>query len=65
VSKILDACYYEQEMFHVLLVALRTFPDGEATWEPYAVMVVDVPEMVARFMESKDDTDMVRKMRSL
>jgi hypothetical protein len=49
----------------VLLVALRTFPDGEATWEPYAVMVVDVPEMVARFMESKDDSDMVRKMRSL
>jgi Chromo (CHRromatin Organisation MOdifier) domain len=35
VSKILDARYNEQEMFHELLVAWRSFPVGEATWEPY------------------------------
>jgi hypothetical protein len=64
VSKILDARYNEQEMFHKLLVAWRGFPIGEATWEPYSVMAVDVPDMVAKFMESHDDTDMVRKMRS-
>jgi Chromo (CHRromatin Organisation MOdifier) domain len=34
VSKILDARYNEQEMFHELLVAWRGFPVGEATWEP-------------------------------
>jgi hypothetical protein len=28
-------------------------------------MAVDVPDMVAKFMESHDHTDMVRKMRSL
>jgi hypothetical protein len=65
VSKILDARYYEQEMFNKLLIAWRGFPVGEATWEPYSVMAVDVPEMVAKFMESHDDTDMVRKMRYL
>jgi hypothetical protein len=28
-------------------------------------MAVDVPDMVAKFLESHDDTDMVRKMRYL
>jgi hypothetical protein len=65
VSKILDACYNEQEMFHELLVACRGFPVGKATWEPYLVMDVDVPDMVAKFMESHEDIDTVRKMRSL
>jgi Chromo (CHRromatin Organisation MOdifier) domain len=50
VSKILDARYNEQEMFHELLVAWRGFPVGEATWEPYSVMAVDVPDMVTKFM---------------
>jgi hypothetical protein len=35
VSKILDARYNKQEMFHELIVAWRGFPVGEATWEPY------------------------------
>jgi hypothetical protein len=65
VSKILDACYNEQEMFHELLVAWRGFPVGEATWEPYPVMAVDVPYMVAKFMESHEDIYAVREMRSL
>jgi Chromo (CHRromatin Organisation MOdifier) domain len=64
-SKILDARYNEQEMFHELLVAWRGFPVGEATWEPYSVMAVDVPNMVTKFMETHDETDMVRKMRYL
>jgi hypothetical protein len=51
-------------MLHELLVAWRGFTVGEATWKPYSVMAVDAPEMVAKFMESHDDTDMVRKMRS-
>jgi hypothetical protein len=42
VSKILDAGYNEQEMFHELLVAWRGFSVGEATWEPYSVMAVAV-----------------------
>jgi hypothetical protein len=50
---------HEQEMFHELLVAWRGFPVGEATWEPYSVMAVDVPDMMAKFMECQDDTDMV------
>jgi hypothetical protein len=37
VSKILDARYNEQEMFHELLVAWRGFPSGKATYEPYSV----------------------------
>jgi Chromo (CHRromatin Organisation MOdifier) domain len=65
VSKILDARYNEQEMIHELLVAWRSFPVEEATWEPYSVMAVDVPEMVARFMESHEDIDAVREMRYL
>jgi Chromo (CHRromatin Organisation MOdifier) domain len=65
VSKILDARYNEQEMFHELLVAWRSFPVGEATWEPYSVMAVDVPDMVAKFVESHEDIDAVREMRSL
>jgi hypothetical protein len=67
VSKILDARYNEQEMFHELLFAWRGFPVGEATWEPYSVMAVDVPDMVAKFMESHEDmdTNTERKMRSL
>jgi hypothetical protein len=64
-SKILDARYNEQEMFHELLVALCGFPVEEATWEPYSVMAVDVPNMMARFMESRKDIGTVRKMRSL
>jgi hypothetical protein len=65
VSKILDARYNEQEMVHESFVAWRGLPVGEATLEPYSVMAVDVPEMVAKFMKSQDDTDMMRKMRSL
>jgi Chromo (CHRromatin Organisation MOdifier) domain len=65
VSKILDARYNEQEMFHELLVAWRSFPVGEATWEPYSVMAVDVPDMVAKFMKSHENIDAVREMRSL
>jgi hypothetical protein len=65
VSNILDARYNEQEIFHELLVAWRGFPVGEATWEPYSVMAVDVPDMVAKFMESHKDIDAMREMRSL
>jgi Chromo (CHRromatin Organisation MOdifier) domain len=65
VSKILDARYNEQEFFHELLVAWRGFPVREATWEPYSVMAVDVPDMVAKLMESHEDIDTVRKMQSL
>jgi hypothetical protein len=65
VSKIVDARYNEQEMFHELSIAWRGFPVGEATWEPYSVMAVDVLYMVAKFMESHEDIDTVRKMRSL
>jgi hypothetical protein len=64
VSKILDARYNEQEIFHELLVAWRGFPVGEATWESYSVMAVDVPDMVAKFMESHEDIDAVRETRS-
>jgi hypothetical protein len=64
-SKILDARYNEQAMFHELLIAWRGFPVGEATWDPYSVMAVDVPDMVAKFMESHEDIDAERKMRSL
>jgi hypothetical protein len=46
-SKKLDARYNEQEMFHKLLVAWRSFPVGEATWEQYHAVDVDVPDMVA------------------
>jgi hypothetical protein len=52
-------------MFHDLLVAWRGFPVGEATWEPYSVMVADVPDMVAKFMESHEDIGAEREMRSL
>jgi hypothetical protein len=65
VSKILDARYNENEMFHELFVAWRGSPVGEATWEPYSVMAVNVLEMVAMFVEYHDGTDMVRKMRCL
>jgi hypothetical protein len=64
-SKILDARYNEQEIFQELLVAWRGFPVGEATWEHYSVMAVDVPDMVTKFMESHEDIDAVRKMRYL
>jgi hypothetical protein len=30
------------------------FPVGKALWEPYLVMAVDVPDMVAKFMESHE-----------
>jgi Chromo (CHRromatin Organisation MOdifier) domain len=65
VSKILYARYNKQDMFHELLVAWRGFPVGEATWEPYSKMAVDVPDMVAKFMESNKDIDAVNEMRSL
>jgi hypothetical protein len=65
VSKIPDARYNEQEMFHELLVAWRGFPVEETTWKPYSVMAVDVPDVVAKFMESHEDIDAVREMRSL
>jgi Chromo (CHRromatin Organisation MOdifier) domain len=65
VSKLLDARYNEQEMFHELFVAWRGFPIEEATWESYSVMAVDVPDMVAKFMDSHEDIDTVRMMRSL
>jgi hypothetical protein len=65
VSKILNALDNEQEIFHELLIAWRDIPVGEATWEPYSVMAVDFPEMVAKFMESHVDTDVVRKMQYL
>jgi hypothetical protein len=52
-------------MFHELLVAWRSFPVREATCEPYSVMAVDIPHMVAKFMESHEDIDAVREMRSL
>jgi hypothetical protein len=65
VSKILDARYNEQEMFHELLVAWRGFTVAEASWEPYSAIAVDVPDMAAKFMESHEDIDTVRKMRSL
>jgi hypothetical protein len=52
-------------MFHELLVDWRGFPVGEATWEPYSVMAVDVPDMVAKSMESHEDIDVVREMRPL
>jgi hypothetical protein len=64
VSKILDARYNEQEMFHELVVAWRGFPDGEVTWELYSVMAVDVLDTWRRFMESHEDIDTVRKMQS-
>jgi hypothetical protein len=64
-SKILDARYNEQGMFHELLVAWRGFPVGEATWDPYSVMAVEVPDVVAKFMEFHGDIDAVRMMRSL
>jgi Chromo (CHRromatin Organisation MOdifier) domain len=64
VSKILDARYNEQEMSHELLVAWRGFPAGEAAWEPYSVMAVNVPDMMTKFMESHEDKDAVREMRS-
>jgi Chromo (CHRromatin Organisation MOdifier) domain len=60
VSKILVARYNEKEMFHELLVAWRGFPVREATWEPYSAMALDVPDMVAKFMESHEDIDAVR-----
>jgi Chromo (CHRromatin Organisation MOdifier) domain len=65
VSKILDASYNEQDMLHEVLVAWRGFPVGEATWKPYSVMAMDVPDMVTKFMESHEDTDAVREIRYL
>jgi hypothetical protein len=62
---ILDARYNKQEMLYELLIAWRGFPVEKATWKPYSVMAVDVPEMVAKFMESHEDIDTVRMMRSL
>jgi hypothetical protein len=65
VSKILDARYNEQKMFHELLVAWRGFPVEEVTCKPHSVMGVDVSDMVAQSMESHEDIDAVREMRSL
>jgi hypothetical protein len=44
--------------------AWRGFIVGEATWEPYSVMAVDVLEMMTKVIESHNDPDMVSKMRS-
>jgi hypothetical protein len=52
-------------MFHELLVARRGFPVEEATLEPYSGMAVDVPDIVAKFMESHEDIDAVREMQSV
>jgi hypothetical protein len=52
-------------MAYELLVAWRGFPVGEATWEPYSVMAVDVLDMVAKCMESHEDIDAVREMQSV
>jgi hypothetical protein len=52
-------------MFHELLDAWRGFPVAEATWEPYSVMAVDVPDMVAKFIESHENIDAVREMRNI
>jgi hypothetical protein len=52
-------------LYSITLVAWGGYPIGEAIWKPYSVMAVDVPEMVTKFMESYDDPDMVREMRSL
>jgi Chromo (CHRromatin Organisation MOdifier) domain len=65
VLKILDARYNEQKVFHELLVAWRGFSVRETTWESYSVMAVDVPDMVAKFVESHEDMDTMLKMRSL
>jgi hypothetical protein len=62
VLKILGACYYEQDMLHE---SWRGLSVGEATWESYSVMAMDVQEMVTKFMESHDDPDMVSEMRPL
>jgi hypothetical protein len=48
-----------------MLVARRGFPVGEATWKLYSVIIVDVLEMMTKFMESHNDPDMVSKTRSL
>jgi hypothetical protein len=63
-SKILDARDNEQEMFHELLVAWRGLPVEEATWKPYSVMAMGVPDMVTKFMKSHEDIVTVSKMRS-
>jgi hypothetical protein len=52
-------------MFHELSVAWRGFPVGEANLEPCSVMAMDVLDMVTKFMESHEDIDAVREMRSL
>jgi hypothetical protein len=57
--------YNEQEMFHELLVAWRGFPVEKATWEPYSVMIFDVPDIAAKFMKSHEDVDAVREVRYL
>jgi hypothetical protein len=41
------------------------FPVKEATWKPQSVMAMDVPDMVAKFMDPHEDIDAVREMRSL
>jgi hypothetical protein len=71
VSKMLDATYNEQETFHELLAAWRGFPVawrglpvGEANWEPYSIIAMDVPEMAEKFMESHDDKNMVYEKQS-
>jgi hypothetical protein len=63
-SEILGVRYNEQEMFYELFVAWRGFSVYEATWESYSVLVVNVPGMMTKFMESHDDKDIVRKMQS-
>jgi hypothetical protein len=52
-------------MFQELLVAWRGFSVREATWEPYSVMAVDVPDMVVKLINSHEDKDTVRKVLCL
>jgi Chromo (CHRromatin Organisation MOdifier) domain len=65
VAKILEIRYKEEEMKYEVLVAWRSFPVGDATWEPYDVMEIDVPEMVCKFLDSHKDKRLVHKVRSL
>jgi hypothetical protein len=65
VSKMLGARYNEQGIFHELFVAWRGFPVDEGIFESHSDIAVGDPEMVTKFMESHDDSDMVSKMRYL
>jgi hypothetical protein len=65
-AKILEVPYNEEEMKYEVLVAWRGFPVGDAAWEPYNVMEIDVPEMVCKFLDSHkvDEARARRRMQS-